>query len=501
MARIQNISASAKAAQDLSVRKSTPAAEVSEPAESAAFQKTRESKNDKELREAVLRKNFAPENIDWLKSTLGIDLHSPKVKVSDVFAILQGKVTSPIETTVTPLAFNRETKKLETMPPVKVVASWRIIFPHDASFHQVAHNAQNKVFVASYPCYETLEKSEPVADMTPAATAGDGTEEKNLTFSPAELKALEGIGVPGDILFNAGFGYDHEAILDGDVFDVTGRLRVADPVGKNDLFVNVTGRARLDRTISEDGAVTKVRAVSTPVYPSERKAGAVLDFMRIRRVGNIELDFASRDSKGNIIKDEFGNIVINQAARDLQKYGIAFEPVNGRVMRYDYTTDSEGNSIRKDSVEHKKYQVVVVNGGLCVSEMKKVEDLDKDGNTIAVKDRNGNTVNKYHYEVDGAKVGRNGTVRIGIQDVQPVSERDLLGYRKGEGGLFKGFVFTDPKTQVKSAPYDVWAVPDNTKQGFPKFFSEGVSKELAQRRDRDLKTKRPARKQNYSMGL
>ena len=272
-------------------------------------------------------------------------------------------------------------------------------------------------------------------------------------------------------------------------FPVSGTTRILDAETNTLIPVNVNGKAKM--VTRKDGTVlTKFE----PQYPVVKQNRQIVDLLSVRKIGNLELDFFDRDPKGHVKKDVYGNPVINQAGRDLIKYGVAFGPVDGFIHKRVY--DPKMHEFR-DSVTPDKYQVTLVNGGLCPTRMKKVMELDQNGNQIMTVSRTGEDVPKYHYECADAKVS-GGKVRIGNQELEPATPKDLDSYKRGRGGVFKGCEYTDLKTK-KRVVYDVFAVPDNQRGGFAKGFRPSVSEELIKRQQDAKKT--VSKKQNFSMGF
>lgn len=448
-----------------------------------------------EDRDRILKERFCPEGIKYLKDVLGLDLTGRAVPVSDLYNIADGRVTEPLEAVVRPLVYDRDLKRVVEKKPLKVVASFRIVMPYDRkTFKPVAPTAENRPFVASYPCYEYLQKADPSEKVSAPAPAGTATDGEMPRFTPAQVQALEGIGVNEDRLYSNSFNAVpvsvKRAMLAGEAFDVNGTVRVSDGGSDSRLSINVNGRGRM--VTAEDGSVA-VRF--EPQYPVEQKSDQIIDIMRIRRIGNLELDFFERDAKGHVKTDVYDNPIINKAGKDLARYGQAFGPVDGFVHEKTYDRQSRR---WEDTVRKEKYQVSLVNGGLCVTRMVKVNDLDKDGNQMKTY-INGKEVDKFHYEVKDPRVSKDGTVRIGNQSLRPATRKDLDDYRRGVGGKFLGFEFVDFKSRdKKTVTYDIFAVPDNRRNGFAKGFSQKVSEDLIARRE---ETKKTTRKQNFSLGF
>lgn len=444
---------------------------------------------DEQKRDKILKERFCPEGVQWLKDVLNIDVTNPKVPLSVVYDIAAGNVTEPIEAVVTPLAYDKSAKKNVEMPPMKVVSSFRIMLPYDRdTFAPIPPSKEQPVFVASYPCYEFLQKSEPSEAVSPAKEPEKVAKGELPKFSPEMVMALEGVGIREDRLyantFNAVSLADKQAMVAGDAFTCTGTVRVADGLD-NRLSINVNGLAKL-----EQGRDGKVSARFVTQYPAEQQGNRVLDLMKVSRIGSLELDFFERDARGHRKTDVYGNPIINKAGKDLVRYGRVFGFVDGYLHQKAFKNGSWEESVQKD-----KYEVSVVNGGLCVSKARKVLDLDANGESLTTV-IGGKEVEKYHYESRDAKVGKDGTVRVGMQDLKPATPKDLEDYRRGVGGRFVGYQAKDFKTG-KKVVYDAYVFPDNRRNGYGRAFSQKVSEELFAARQE----KKTARKQNYSLGL
>jgi hypothetical protein len=190
--------------------------------------------------------------------------------------------------------------------------------------------------------------------------------------------------------------------------------------------------------------------------------------------------------------------ILNQAGKDLVNYGVSFEPVDGYLHKMEY--DAREKRF-KDVIQKDKYQVSVVNGGLCATKMRKVNDLDQDGKQIKTK-FNGKEVDKYHYEATDVRINADGTVKVGNQDLKFKTKQDLENYKRGKGGIVEGATWVsygEKGAKAKQVKYDAYVVPDNQKNGFAKAFSPSTSQKLAERNQVKL-TKAPKRKQNFSLG-
>lgn len=448
-----------------------------------------EGMSESQKRAKLLKERFCPEGLAWLRENLGIDLSSSRVPLQAVYDIAGGLVTSsPIEAVVKPLAYDKVRKETVQMPPIKVVGSFRIVMPYDRkTFSPVPPSKEQPVFVASYPCFDLLQKGDP-AEAAAKAPVRSASEDEMPKFTPEMVMALEGVGIREDRLYKGSFNAvpfsEKKAMAAGEAFDCTGTVRIAD--GFDDrLAVNVNGRARLD--IAKDGSV---KARFEPQYPVEQRAGQVVDLIRASRMGNLEIDIYERDSSGRMKTDVYNAPIINKAGRDLVKYGRAFGLMDGYTHTKTYSGGKFEENIQKD-----KYEVSVINGGLCVTRAKRVEELDQDGNAVTTV-IGGKEVPKFHYESSLAKVNSDGTVRVGTQDLKPATQADLESYKRGVGGRFVGYETTDFKTK-KKVVYDAYVVPDNRRNGYGRAYSQKVSEELFARRAE----KKAARKQNFAMGL
>lgn len=448
-----------------------------------------EGMTEAQKRTKLLKERFCPEGIAWLKENLGVDVASRRVPLQALYDIAGGYVTSDaLEAVVRPVVYDKEKKENVQMPPIKVVGSFRIVMPFDRkTFSPVPPSAENPVFVASYPCFDYLQKADAPEGVSKKAVVGK-SEEEMPKFTPQMVMALEGVGIREDRLYSNSFNAlsldEKKAIVAGEAFECTGTVRIAD--GFTDrISINVNGLARLD--FGQDGTAA---ARFEPQYPVQQRAGQLLDFDRIARIGNLEIDVYERDSRGYRKTDVYDRPIVSKAAKDLVRYGRAFGLLDGYVHTKEYKGGKFEETVSKD-----KYEVSVVNGGLCVSKAVRVKDLDQEGNVLTTV-IGGKEVEKFHYESALAKVAADGTVRVGNQDLKPATAADLEGYKRGVGGRFVGFESKDFKTG-KKVVYDAYVIPDNRRGGYGRAFSQKVSEELISRREE----KKAVRKQNYSMGL
>lgn len=478
-----------------------PAAEQKEPVKAApdrrqAYSQRRASgSSDEQKRSTLLKESFCPEGLDWLKKNLGIDLASSRIPLQVVYDIASGCVTSePVEAVVRPLAYDKKAKKSVEMPPVKVVGSFRIVMPYNRkTFEPVAPSKEQPVYVSCYPCYEMMQKAG--IDGPVEAPAVDQAEVPRVVeFSDEMIKALEGIGIREDRLYKNAFNAvpDSEkiAMFKGDAFECTGTVRVVDGFD-NRLNININGLGKLE--MGKDGSVV---ARFEPQYPAESRAGQVVDLIRASVIGNLEIDIYERDSKGLVKRDVYKNPIINKAGKDLVRYGRSFGLMDGRTHVKEYK-----NGQFEERVDRGKYEVSIVNGGLCATPAKRVVELGEDGNPLTTV-IGGKEVEKFHYESSLAKVvkdkdGSEIGVRVGGQVLKPASPKDLENYKRGVGGKFVGYETKDAKTG-KKVVYDAYVVADNRRNGYGRAYSQKVSEDLFARQE---EKKKAVRKQNYSMGI
>ena len=484
-------------------KKAVPAASVEKeeprqaaPARPQASSTRRTSRtSDDQKRATLLKERFCPEGLDWLKENLGIDLSSPRIPLQVVYDIAGGLVTSePIEAVVRPLAYDKKQKKNVEMPPVKVVGSFRIVMPYDRKTKDpIAPSQKQPVYVTSYPCYEMMQKA-AIEGPAEAPSVNQADVPRGVEFSSEMVMALEGLGIREDRLyknsFNAVPDVEKIAMVRGDAFECTGTVRIVDGLG-NRLNININGLGKLE--MAKDGGVT---ARFEPQYPSESRAGQVIDLIRASVLGNLEIDIYERDQKGFVKKDVYGNPIINKAGKDLVRYGRAFGLMDGRTHVKEYK-----NGQYEEHVERGKYEVSVVNGGLCAMPAKRVIELGEDGEPLTTV-IGGKEVEKFHYESSLAKVAKDKDgneigVPVGSQTLKPATAKDLENYKRAIGGKFVGYEMKDAKTG-KKVVYDAYVVPDNRRNGYGRAYSQKVSEELFSCQEQ---TKKAVRKQNYSMGI
>lgn len=456
---------------------------------SARAEKPQAKVSDDKKREELIEKGFHPSAVRFLKEELGIDLNS--LPLNTVHDIKSGRVTEPLAVKVVPLAYDKESKEIRQMPPIQAVASMRFVFPYDNDFKPVALDKEHRVFVASYPCHEFIQKAEPGMTESPVAEAAP--EQKELPkFTAAQVMALEGVGINENRLYANSFNAldvdTKRSILEGEVFDINGYVRTSFGV------LNVSGQGKLVEM--KDGSV---RAKFQPQEPVAQGKNSILDINAVRKMGNLELDFFERDRNGRVKTDVYDLPILNQAGKDLVTYGVSFEPVDGYLHKMEY--DSKEKKF-KDTVQRDKYQVSVVNGGLCATKMRKVMDLDKDGNQIKTT-FNGKEVDKYHYEATDVRLNPDGTVKVGGQDLKFRSAEDLDNYKRGKGGVVEGATWTtygEKGQKPKKETYQAFIVPDNQRNGFAKQFSPSSSQKLIEKNNK-VQSKTVRKKQNFSMGF
>ncbi len=446
--------------------------------------------SDEQKRAELIEKGFHPTAVAFLKKELGIDLNS--LPLNTVYDIKAGRVTEPLTVRVTPLVYDRSTKTAKEMPPIQSVSSMRFVFPYDKNFNPVALDKEHKVFVASYPCHEYIQKAEPSLNVTAEENAPAAAVQKELPkFTQEQIMALEGIGINENRLYGSAFNaLDVETkrdILDGNVFSVDGYVRTSFGV------LNVSGVGKL-----VEGPDGTARAKFQAQEPVTLDKDSILDIASVRKMGNLELDFFERDANGKMKTDVYDLPILNQAGKDLVNYGVSFEPVDGYLHKMEY--DAKERKF-KDVVQKDKYQVSVVNGGLCATKMRKVNDLDQDGNQIKTK-FNGKEVDKYHYEATDVRLNADGTVKVGNQDLKFKTKQDLENYKRGKGGVVEGakwLSYSEKGGKPKEVKYDAFIVPDNQKNGFAKAFSPSTSQKLIEKNQTKI-MKAPKRKQNFSLG-
>ena len=435
---------------------------------------------------------------EFMKEKLGVDVNDRRqVSDSNLFDLIQGKVTSPMELIVTPLAYDREKGANVQMPKVKLMTSLRVEFPRDRDTRQfVPIDSEHPARVSTVPCLPYREKAEGYeADSPVQAPAAQRCAKEGPTFTETQLRALEGIGIDRNRLFagpNPFNREEKEAIASGEKFFFTGA------VNTDAGLLRVAG----------EGKLSGDRALFETSYPEKRGENLVLDITEARKIDLVTkdegravlmLDFLERDAYGRAKTDVNRQPKLNQAGTNLVQYGMAMEPVVG-VIRYR-AKNGEGKWEVKDG-EPRHYQVTALNGSLHVTPMKEVKDLAPDGSVITYKDRKGNTVEQTHPEIynpmvkDG-KVYVDGFTAKGASRVDFASKEDEANYRQGRAAVVKGHVFYDHGAK-KEVTYDAVVVADNRKAGFAHAFSPSVSKALREK----LQPSKPVRKkQNFSLHM
>lgn len=461
-------------------------AQAAAEAPRAAVQTAPAQESDAKQRKRALDA-FNPEVKKWLKDNLDINVeNSRQVSTADLFNMLQSKVTSPIEFVVTPLAYDRELKESVEMPKIKGVSSFRFAFPVEDG-KMVAPDDKHQIYVQNIPCRPQLEKGDGIREGVPAA-APAAEEGKGPSFTEAQVMAAEGIGIARDRLYG-GFNHlsmdDKKAIAAGETFDVDGAVRTS--FGS----VNVIGKGRL--VTASDGSVS---ARFDSSRPEARQADLIVDLMAGRRQGMLELDLFQRDSQGRVITDVNRVPLMNRAAENLSRYGVAMEPVAGYVHTREY--DKKEKKF-VDRVQRHDYVVSVVNGNLFASRMKAVPDLNPDGTKVTYKDRNGKDVERTHPEVALSRV-KDGKVYIdggAGKALEFSSPKDEENFVRGRVAFVKGATYHDFKAN-KDETYEAAVVADNRRAGFAKPFTPQTSRELKAKVEVKQNSRR---KQNFGFGL
>lgn len=474
-----------------SEQKAKPTAETKTATRSKGAYKIVKGKgDDNQKRDELIRTGFHPTVVEFLKNEMGLDLS--KMPLSTIYDIKYGRVTEPLEIKVKPLVYDREKGERVEAAPLKSISSLSFVFPYDNNYNPIALDDKHRVFVASYPCHDFIRKAEEAG-----ATANVEAKEENKAlpkFSNEQVMALEAIGINGDRLFSTNYNsldVDTKlAIAAGEEFAFDGYVRTS--FGG----VNIAGIGKLSEM--QDGTVRARFQSNEPVTQGKND---ILDILSVRRIGSLELDIFERDSKGKMKTNEFDQPILNQAGKDLVNYGVAFEPVTGYTHKTEFDS-KKGTYV--NTIKSEKYQVTVINGGLCATAMKKVNDIDKDGNNVKTT-FNGKEVDKYHYEVANARVNENGTVTINKKEVSFKTDNDLKNFKAGKVAVVSGaeWISYGEDKKGKKIAYDAVVYPDNQRNGFAKAFSPSTSERIISERQvkAQKKVTKPAKKQNFSLGF
>ena len=448
--------------------------------------------SDQEIVNGVISRDFDPSYITYLKDNFGIELET--LDVSTVFDIRDGRVTRPLPITVTPLVYDSVKRETLECRPLSAYCSLKFRWPYNASTgKKLPIDEQHRVYFSTYPCRPMMEEGpdeQMVETDAPMVKEQSDAEKKveRVEFTPQQRFALAAVGVTPDRLFPGKFNSfseeEKQEIAQGHPFLFDGVVET--PAG----YVNICGNARLSGNV----------AVFESARPVFKKEGLIPDLVGASRLGRLELNLFEVDSAGKKVLDEAGMPVLNQAGKDLIRYGYSTVPVDG----YSHTETYNRETGKFDkNITHWKYTVSMVNGGLCATKMAKVMDKDKDGKPVLIT-RNGEKVEKYHWEVGDIRMTENG-VHVGMgkngYDVEFATKTDAENYRCGKGGVVKDAVWTDQQTKEK-IKYDAFAVPDNQRGGFAKLFGPKTSEMIIESRKNENKMKTfKTRKRNYSLGM
>lgn len=472
-------------------------------------------------RNDIIKDSFHPTMVEFLKEKLGIDLYDANVPSSVIYDLKENRVTEPLTLTVNPTYYSKEDKTTKVGKPITFVASLRMIMPYDNNFKPLPVTERSFPFVATYPPHAFIEKAtdEEMAeeienDLNMEKPDYQKIQQEQGRFTNAQIEALEQIGIRPDRLISSEFNaipvLVKQDILDGREFEIDGTVRT--DFGRS---LNVTGIGKM--ITLKNG---EVRTSFETLVPEVQKSNMLLDILGLRKMGNIEFDFLERDSLGKAKKDINGNNILNKAARNLVKFGYSMEKVVAHIH-------SKSKAEPKEDVGY--YNLSVVNGGLVAEKLIKVDDVNDKGEAVTFTAKDGSVRNKYHFEMknhpltrsnvkvvdaDGRKVNIDeslvGGLRINNKYVQFVSDKDRENYCKGIGGLVKDVEWREQtykkdkngksvlKTKV-TVHDQLYVVPDNQRNGFPKVFSPETTKEILKLNQKKNVSRR--KKQNFSMGM
>lgn len=447
-------------------------------------QKESAQQREKAAKEKALSM-LAPGVADWFRENLGFDLESPKVRASELYDLMQGKLLSENhEFVVTPLAYDREKKENVEMPRIKTVARLRAVLPFEKG-KPVRPDDDHRIFVQTVPCRPYIEKAEG-AELSREA-APSSSERESPSFSDVQVMALEGVGINRERLYG---GFNHLSreekcdIAEGRVFPVDGMVKTS--FG----YLNVIGEAQL--STAKDGTA---KAVFMPTYPEQRSADRVIDLLAARTIGMLELDVFRRDGNNRVISDVNGVPLLNDEGRNIVTYGTAMGPVTGYLHKREY--DAKAKKF-VDKIDRGHYQVTAVNGCLYATPMKEVPVLRPDGTKDTYRDEKGKEVVRTRPEIAQARVS-DGKVFVDGRS-EPLAfktERDMADFLQGKGGVVVGAAYHDFKAN-KDVTYDAFVVPDNTRGGFAHAFTPQTTEAILRERDRKV---RSTKKQNFGIGF
>ena len=448
---------------------SSKAAADKKPARAAA--KTQSELRSDDLRAKAL-KGFHPSVIDWLKDNLNLDLKSKSISVSDIYKLSRREFAGPFDMVVTPKVYDASTKELVDGAPLQVYDSLRINVPFEKG-KPVAVDDKHKVFVQTVACRPLVELAAPGEEIAPRSVV-KGDEERQATFSEAQLQALEGVGIARDRLYN---GFNHLTreqkleIADGEIFPVEGSV-------KTDFgLVNVNGKARL----LMDGE--KASVVFEPTYLEKRTKDLMVDLDGARIIGMMEVDIYERTPDGKRKKDVNGDYILNRAGENLRDFGSSLEPMNARLHKRERGKDGKWNDVY-DTV---KVCVKVVNNSFYAIPLKENESKELELPDVRfAKDRDGNETDKIY--VLGQK-----------EALQVNSPEDAENIRKGFGGLVRDVVYKDK--DGKEVKYDAFVQIGES--GYAEKFSPASTEEILRRKQKAVTQKAaPARKKvRFGVGL
>ena len=462
-----------KVAEEAQVtRKAVPAAaRKAAPAKAGEAKQTdARAKETREDREALIKEKFVPEAVAFLKEQLGVDLYA--ISKNNVYNLADGRLTTPMTVTVTPLVYDRKAKANVEAKPLTACVSLIVNMPLGKDYRPIAPDSEHPIRVKSFPFVNPVALTpgeDAVEEGVAPGEAPQRDERPEPAFSDEQKMALAAIGVNDDRLYNNGFRhFDKDTkydIIQGEEFEFIGQ------VDTSFGHLNVNGYGRL--TTYEDGTAM---AEFEPIRPQrlseaeEKELGEgvtfVPDITSINSVGNVEFILFSNDREGGI--------TLNQAGRDLCDFGVCLEPVDARV--YSKMKDVSGvDRLVSKNVEY-PYQVVMANGSLLAVPIK------NDGMEMNAK------------LVNGEQVKVQNPVTLKYETLSFVSDEERENFKKGFGKV-KDVTFKVGSRNVKR---DVYVYPDPKNNGFASFLIPDVRKEGFTKKLDEMTKKLDARREQIA---
>lgn len=420
-----------------------------------------------------------PSAVEYVKRNLGIDLKSPQTSLSVIHDLAQGRYTEPVAVTVTPRGYDRVARKTVSLPPVTALVSLRIDFPREGG-KPVAIDKKHPAYLSSVSVRpEVLKGAAPQV----SRTEEPGSDSSKLTFTDAQILALEGAGIEPDRLFGSNGSLsaaDKESLLAGAPVEIEGSVRL-----EGGERVNIHGEVELDgekavfrssvmRRLQDKSLVPALASVPEDEFEGLKRSDFQIDIAEARRQGSVDFDLYEKGPDGKTLSTAEGP-VLNPAGRDLLTFGSSMGPVRGFIHFRNY---DKASGKWAEGVETAWYHLTVINGNIAATRMRRDAVMGKDGEKT------------YSAPHVNPRLDSEGRVYVsgGREPLSFASDEEFDRYRAGKPAKVKDARHHDFKLG-KDITYDAYVVFDGASGGFAKQFSPSSSKKIE-----ELIRKRESRK-------